>query len=177
MFMLSRTMTRMSSRDLIGTVFINQYVPNSKDHWVNRAAIPMSEVIVASDPYWDLEHRDRDIQFPFSSKDEEGFLTLQKEKAPITVIREGQEEDWAIWVHTRNQPSCVAGGAGQDSQVAGAEPQQLQHVTTHLGRAQKINRGRSDCVTVELLEWQIHRDGYNQRWKAAVRSTGRAYLC
>ena len=118
-----------------------------------RAAIPMFVVIVASAPYCDLEHRDGDIWFPFSSKDKEGLLALQKEKAPITVMREGQEEDWARWVHTRNWPSCVAGRAGQDNQVAAAEPEQLQHVTTHLGRAQTMNEGRSDYVTAELLEW------------------------
>lgn len=52
--------------------------------------------------------------------------------------------------------------AGQDNQVAAAEPQQLQHIITHPGIAQRINGGRSDCVTAKLLEWNIHRDGYNQ---------------
>jgi len=32
MFMLSRAVTLTSSKVLKGTVFINQYVPNSKDH-------------------------------------------------------------------------------------------------------------------------------------------------
>lgn len=32
MYMMSRTMTLVSPRDLKGTVSINQYVPYSKDH-------------------------------------------------------------------------------------------------------------------------------------------------